>query len=100
MPFYEQQLVNHPVSLDAPSKKANELMTHTYSHLCGLLATWLRFFAMMEQVSGLEAIKNYQPMQPGNVVTTASDTQALKFWIDLKISKPIEVCIENFSKRY
>jgi len=46
LPFHEQQLVNHPVSLYAASKKANELMAHTYSHLYGLPATGLRFFTV------------------------------------------------------
>jgi UDP-glucuronate 4-epimerase len=44
LPFSEQQPVNHPVSLYAATKKANELMAHTYSHLYGLPATGLRFF--------------------------------------------------------
>ena len=38
--------MNHPVSLYAASKKANELMAHTYSHLYGLPATGLRFFTV------------------------------------------------------
>jgi UDP-glucuronate 4-epimerase len=38
--------VDHPVSLYAASKKANELMAHTYSHLYGLPATGLRFFTV------------------------------------------------------
>ena len=46
LPFDERQAVNHPVSLYAASKKANELMTHTYSHLYGLPATGLRFFTV------------------------------------------------------
>ncbi|HGY5536815.1 MAG TPA: NAD-dependent epimerase/dehydratase family protein, partial [Prochlorococcus sp.] len=46
LPFYEQQPVNHPVSLYAATKKANELMAHTYSHLYGLPATGLRFFTV------------------------------------------------------
>ena len=46
MPFSEQQSVDHPVSLYAASKKANELMAHTYSHLYGLPATGLRFFTV------------------------------------------------------
>ena len=47
LPFHEQQPVNHPVSLYAASKKANELMAHTYSHLYGLPATGLRFSRYM-----------------------------------------------------
>ena len=46
MPFAEGQPVNHPVSLYAATKKANELMAHTYSHLYGLPATGLRFFTV------------------------------------------------------
>ena len=46
LPFHERQPVNHPVSLYAASKKANELMAHTYSHLYGLPATGLRFFTV------------------------------------------------------
>ena len=46
MPFAESQPVNHPVSLYAATKKANELMAHTYSHLYGLPATGLRFFTV------------------------------------------------------
>jgi UDP-glucuronate 4-epimerase len=46
LPFSEYQGVNHPVSLYAASKKANELMAHTYSHLYGLPATGLRFFTV------------------------------------------------------
>jgi UDP-glucuronate 4-epimerase len=46
MPFSEQHSVDHPVSLYAASKKANELMAHTYSHLYGLPATGLRFFTV------------------------------------------------------
>ena len=38
--------MNHPVSLYAATKKAGELMTHTYSHLYGLPATGLRFFTV------------------------------------------------------
>jgi len=46
LPFSEHQSVDHPVSLYAASKKANELMAHSYSHLYGLVATGLRFFTV------------------------------------------------------
>jgi UDP-glucuronate 4-epimerase len=46
LPFAEHQAVNHPVSLYAATKKANELMAHSYSHLYGLPATGLRFFTV------------------------------------------------------
>ena len=46
MPFSESHNVDHPVSLYAASKKANELMAHTYSHLYNLPCTGLRFFTV------------------------------------------------------
>ncbi|EEY9639805.1 NAD-dependent epimerase/dehydratase family protein, partial [Escherichia coli] len=46
MPFSTDDSVDHPVSLYAATKKANELMAHTYSHLYGLPATGLRFFTV------------------------------------------------------
>ena len=46
MPFSVHDNVNHPVSLYAATKKANELMAHTYSHLYQLPATGLRFFTV------------------------------------------------------
>lgn len=46
MPFSVHHNVDHPVSLYAASKKANELMAHTYSHLYGLPCTGLRFFTV------------------------------------------------------
>jgi UDP-glucuronate 4-epimerase len=46
MPFSIHHNVDHPVSLYAATKKANELMAHTYSHLYGLPTTGLRFFTV------------------------------------------------------
>ncbi len=46
MPFSEHHGVDHPVSLYAATKKANELMAHTYSHLFALPSTGLRFFTV------------------------------------------------------
>jgi len=46
IPFSEHDPVDHPVSLYAATKKANELMAHAYSHLYGLPATGLRFFTV------------------------------------------------------
>ena len=193
LPFHERQPVNHPVSLYAASKKANELMAHTYSHLYGLPATglrvftvygpWgrpdmapmlfarailagepikvfnhgrmqrdftyiddivegvlrccdkpatadplfdplnpdpataaaphrvfnignsqptplLRFIEVMEQALGREAIKTFQPMQPGDVVATAADTQALEDWVGFRPSTSIEVGVARFARWY
>ena len=191
LPFHEQQPVNHPVSLYAASKKANELMAHTYSHLYGVPATGLRFFTVygpwgrpdmapmlfarailagepikvfnhgkmqrdftyiddivegvlrccdkpatanpcfdplqpdpataaaphrvfnignsqptellrfievMEQALGREAIKDFQPMQPGDVVATAADTSALEQWVGFKPSTSIEKGVDAFAR--
>ncbi len=46
MPFSTEDAVDHPVSLYAATKKSNELMSHTYSHLYGLPTTGLRFFTV------------------------------------------------------
>ncbi len=190
MPFSEQHPVNHPVSLYAATKKANELMAHTYSHLYGLQATGLRFFTvygpwgrpdmapilfakailsgqpikvfnqgqmqrdftyiedivegvlrcldkpatadpgfdplhpnpataavphrlfnignaqptallrfieLMEQALGVEAIKDFQPMQPGDVVATAADTSALEAWVGFRPNTPLELGLERFA---
>ena len=191
LPFHERQPVNHPVSLYAASKKANELMAHTYSHLYGLPATGLRFFTvygpwgrpdmapmlfarailagkpikvfnhgkmqrdftyiddiveglmrccdkpatvnpdfdplqpdpataaaphrvfnignsqptellhfieLMEQALGREAIKHFQPMQPGDVVETADNTDALERWINFKPSTTLRFGVERFTE--
>ena len=193
LPFHERQPVNHPVSLYAASKKANELMAHTYSHLYALPATGLRFFTVygpwgrpdmapmlfakailagepikvfnhgkmqrdftyiddivegvlrccdkpatanpnfdpllpdpataaaphrvfnignsqptelmrfievMEDAFGREALKDYQPMQPGDVVATAADTEALEDWVGFRPSTPIELGITRFAGWY
>jgi UDP-glucuronate 4-epimerase len=46
MPFSTSDSVDHPISLYAASKKSNELMAHTYSHLFGIPTTGLRFFTV------------------------------------------------------
>ena len=190
LPFKEQQPVNHPVSLYAATKKANELMAHTYSHLYGLPATGLRLFTvygpwgrpdmapmlfakailagepirvfnqgkmrrdftyiddivegvvrcldqpatpdptfdafhpnpataaaphrlfnignaqpvellhfieLLERALGREAIKEFQPMQPGDVVATAADTSALEAWVGFRPSTPLEQGLERFA---
>ena len=193
LPFHERQPVNHPVSLYAASKKANELMAHTYSHLYGLPATGLRFFTVygpwgrpdmapmlfarailagepikvfnhgkmqrdftsiddiiegmlrccdkpatadpefdplqpdpataaaphrvfnignsqptellrfievMEQALGRKAAKDFQPMQPGDVVSTAADTTALEKWVGFKPSTSVEDGVHSFASWY
>jgi UDP-glucuronate 4-epimerase len=74
MPFSVSDNVDHPVSLYAASKKANELMAHTYSHLYRIPTSGLRFFTVygpwgrpdMAYFSFTEAITNGKPIQVFN----------------------------------
>jgi UDP-glucuronate 4-epimerase len=193
LPFAERQPVNHPVSLYAATKKANELMAHTYSHLYGLPATGLRLFtvygpwgrpdmapmlfarailagepirvfnqgqmrrdftyiddivagvircldkpatanpqfdaaapdpatswaphrlfnlgnaqpeqllefiALLERALGREAIRQLEPMQPGDVEATAADTRALEAWVGFRPATPLAVGVERFAAWY
>ena len=193
LPFTEHQSVNHPVSLYAATKKANELMAHTYGHLYGLPATGLRFFTvygpwgrpdmapmlfakailagepirvfnqgrmrrdftyiddivtgviacadkpasadpsfdaaapdpatswaphrlfnignsqpvqllyfieLLERALGRQAIRDLQPMQPGDVEATAADTSLLEAWVGFRPSTSIEAGVERFARWY
>lgn len=79
LPFSEQDNVDHPISLYAATKKANELMAHTYSHLYHLPTTGLRFFTVygpwgrpdMALFRFTEGILNDQPIpvyNKGNMI--------------------------------
>ncbi|MGD1856819.1 MAG: NAD-dependent epimerase [Leptolyngbyaceae cyanobacterium] len=74
VPFATMDNVDHPVSLYAATKKANELMAHSYSHLYGLPTTGLRFFTVygpwgrpdMAYFKFVDAIANDRPIQVYN----------------------------------
>lgn len=196
MPFSEADSVDHPVSLYAATKKANELMAHSYSHLYGIATTGLRFFtvygpwgrpdmayfsftrdildgkpiavfnegrmmrdftyiddivdgvvavldkpatpdpafdpraphpgrsrapyrvfnignqdpvqlgdfiAAIEQSLGVQARREFKPMQPGDVVATHADVSALREWTGVSPHTPLAVGIGRFTdwfKRY
>lgn len=193
LPFSENDSVDHPVSLYAASKKANELMAHTYSHLFRIPTTGLRFFTVygpwgrpdmspmlfakailngtpidvfnhgkmsrdftyiddivegvirvldkpatvdvafdssnpmpsssnapyrlfnignhnptplmdfigtLENALGIEAKKNFLPMQPGDVVSTAADTSALNAWVGFQPNTSIKDGVEKFVEWY
>jgi UDP-glucuronate 4-epimerase len=196
MPFSERDSVDHPVSLYAATKKANELMAHTYSHLYRIPTTGLRFFtvygpwgrpdmayfsftrdmldgtpiavyndgkmmrdftyiddivdgvvavldkpatpdgafdaldpnpgtskapyrvfnignqdpvalgdfiATIEDALGVAAVKQYRPMQPGDVVATHADVSALAAWTGVSPKTPLASGIGQFVdwfKRY
>ena len=81
LPFKETDPVDHPVSLYAASKRANELMAHTYGHLYGLPATGLRFFTVygpwgrpdMAYFGFTEAIRAGRPIRLFNHGAMARD---------------------------
>ena len=54
----------------------------------------------MEHAFGRVAVKDFQPMQAGDVAATAADTKALEDWINFKPSTPIEVGVRHFAKWY
>ena len=74
MPFKVSDSVDHPVSLYAATKKSNELMAHTYSHLYGIRTTGLRFFTVygpwgrpdMAPMLFADAILNDRPIKVFN----------------------------------
>lgn len=74
MPFSTHDNVDHPISLYAATKKSNELMAHTYSHLYGLPTTGLRFFTVygpwgrpdMALFLFMDAIMNNKPIKVFN----------------------------------
>ncbi len=193
LPFSEHDAVDHPVSLYAATKKANELMAHTYSHLFRIPTTGLRFFTvygpwgrpdmspmlfarailagdpiqvfnhgqmsrdftyiddivegvvrvldkpatpnpafnplqpdaatsnapyrlfnignhtptpLMDYIAALEtalgrpAIKQFMPMQPGDVPATAADTSALKAWVGFEPYTPVAEGVQRFVHWY
>ena len=193
MPFSEHNNIDHPISLYAATKKANELMAHTYSHLYDLPTTGLRFFTVygpwgrpdmalflfakailrgeaipvfnngqmirdftyiddivggvirvldkpaspnadfdpnvpdpatsfapyrvfnigngspvplmnfigaLEQALGIEAIKEFLPMPPGDVPATSADTRELEAWVGFQPSTSVVDGVVNFVKWY
>ena len=60
----------------------------------------LRFIEVMEEALGREAIKDFRPMQPGDVVATSADSSALEKWIGFKPSISIADGVDNFAEWY
>ena len=193
LPFCEKDSVDHPISLYAATKKANELMAHSYSHLYSIPTIGLRFFTVygpwgrpdmapmifaksilnrepikifnfgkmkrdftyiddivegiyqccykpayadnefnylnpnqctsfapfrifnignsepidlldfievLEENLGVKAIRDFQPIQPGDVEATAANTDLLEAWTGFKPSIPIETGVNRFAKWY
>jgi len=98
IPFSEEDRVDHPVSVYAATKKSNELMAHTYSHLYQLPTTGLRFFTVygpwgrpdMAPILFAEAISKGQPIKVFNRGMMSRDFT----YID-DIVKGIEIALET-----
>ena len=60
----------------------------------------MRFITVMEQALGREAVKDFQPMQPGDVVATAAETEALERWVSFRPSTSIETGVNYFARWY
>ena len=60
----------------------------------------LQFIEVMENCLGYKALKDMQPMQSGDVVSTAADTQALQDWVGFAPSTPLEVGVSRFTDWY
>jgi UDP-glucuronate 4-epimerase len=103
MPFSVKDNVNHPVSLYAATKKTNELMAHTYSHLYNIPTSGLRFFTVygpwgrpdMAYYLFAEAIKNGKPIRVFNHGKMKRDFT----YVDDAVDGIVKV-IENPAKPY
>jgi len=107
MPFSVHHNVDHPVSLYAASKKSNELMAHTYSHLFGLPTTGLRFFTVygpwgrpdMALFLFTKAILNGEPIQVFNHGKMRRDFTYVDDIVEglIRVTDKIPVGNENWS---
>ncbi|WP_293295406.1 NAD-dependent epimerase [Allomuricauda sp.] len=104
VPFETSDSVDHPVSLYAASKKSNELMAHTYSHLYGLRTTGLRFFTVygpwgrpdMAMFLFTKAIINDQPIK----VFNNGDLERDFTYIDDIVEGVIHILEDHYSNAY
>ena len=76
MPFSTSDRVDHPLSLYAATKKSNELMAHTYSHLYGLPTTGLRFFTVYGPWGRPDMALFCSPKQSWRIVRSTYSTKA------------------------
>ena len=88
MPFSEHDNVNHPLSVYAASKKSNELMAHTYSHLYQLPTTGLRFFTVYgpwgrPDMALFKFTKNILEEKPINVFNHGKHTRDFTYIDDI-----------------
>jgi len=100
MPFSTSHNVNHPVSLYAATKKANELMAHTYAHLYNLPVTGLRFFTVYgpwgrPDMSPFLFTKNIIAGEPINVFNNGEHARDFTYIDD--IVDGIVSCLDNIA---
>ena len=60
----------------------------------------LRFIELLETALGRQAIRDLQPIQPGDVPSTAADTSALEAWVGFRPATPIDTGVERFARWY
>lgn len=60
----------------------------------------LEFIALLEQALGRTAIRQFEPMQPGDVEATAANTAALEAWVGFRASTPLAEGVERFAAWY
>lgn len=98
VPFSEKDRVDSPVSLYAATKKANELMAHSYSHLYGIPATGLRFFTVYGPLGrpDMAYFKFAEKMYDGNPILVYNDGDLYRdfTYID-DIVEGVEVVLKN-----
>lgn len=58
------------------------------------------FIAAIEQALGTQAKKNFMPMQPGDVKSTAADTTSLENWVQFRPDTPVELGVARFIEWY
>ena len=92
--FKEDHPVNHPVSLYAATKRSNELIAHTYSHIFGLPATGLRFFT----VYGPWGRPDMAPMIFANSIINNKEIKLFNFGRSLRDFTFIDDVVESIYK--
>ena len=60
----------------------------------------MKFIRCLERKLGMDAIRKFEPIQPGDVAATAADTKALEEWVGFKPATPIEQGVEVFARWY
>jgi len=123
MPFTEHEPADHPLAIYGATKRANELMSHSYAHLFGLPCTGLRFFTVygpwrlfnignnqpvqlldyirvLEDCLGRKAEMEMLPLQAGDVPDTWASADDLKQAVGYQPFTPVEEGVRQFVEWY